>query len=214
MSQIKIKSYTLGMVSTNTYIAVNETTNEALIIDPADRADYLSRELTFMGVKPVAILLTHGHFDHIMAVNELKAKYDIPVYAHEDEKDVLCQTSLNMSTMIGARYTTKADVYLKDDQEMTLAGFFIVVLHTPGHTKGGCCYYLPEEEVLFSGVTLFHGSIGRTDFPTGSYKVLAASIRERIYTLPDWVKVFPGHGPATTVEEEKHSNMFVRALDD
>lgn len=210
MDNIKILHFVLGPVATNCYIMINTETKEAIIIDPAANADRLSAEIVSQEVSPVAILLTHGHFDHIMAVNELKDKYDIPVYAHEDEEDVLKMTSLNMSTNMGVRYVTKADHYLKDGDRLELAGFNIIVYHTPGHTKGGVCYYLPEQKILFSGDTLFHYSIGRTDFPTGSMSTLVRSIKEKLFVLPDDVQVLTGHEDMTTIGFEKKYNPFLQ----
>lgn len=208
MGQIEIKSMTLGMVATNCYLIINKETKEALLIDPADNALRISNVIEENVCTLKAILLTHGHFDHIMALNELKKRYNVPVYAHEEEEDVLKQSSLNMSGMIGQIYTTQADIYVKDGEHLKLAGLDIIVLHTPGHTKGGVCYYLPEEKVLMSGDTLFHCSIGRTDFPTGSMSQLVRSVKEHLFVLPDDVQVYPGHDSVTSIGYEKQYNPF------
>ncbi len=208
MGQIEIKSMTLGMVATNCYLIINKETKEALLIDPADNALRISKVIEENVCTLKAILLTHGHFDHIMALNELKKRYNVPVYAHEEEEDVLKQSSLNMSGMIGQIYTTQADIYVKDGEHLKLAGLDIIVLHTPGHTKGGVCYYLPEEKVLMSGDTLFHCSIGRTDFPTGSMSQLVRSVKEQLFVLPDDVQVYPGHDSVTSIGYEKQYNPF------
>ena len=208
MGQIEIKSMTLGMVATNCYLIINKETQEALLIDPADNALRISNVIEENVCTLKAILLTHGHFDHIMALNELKKRYNVPVYAHEEEEDVLKQSSLNMSGMIGQIYTTQADIYVKDGEHLKLAGLDIIVLHTPGHTKGGVCYYLPEEKVLMSGDTLFHCSIGRTDFPTGSMSQLVRSVKEQLFVLPDDVQVYPGHDSVTSIGYEKQYNPF------
>ena len=208
MGQIEIKSMTLGMVATNCYLIINKETKEALLIDPADNALRISNVIEENVCTLKAILLTHGHFDHIMALNELKKRYNVPVYAHEEEEDVLKQSSLNMSSMIGQIYTTQADIYVKDGEHLKLAGLDIIVLHTPGHTKGGVCYYLPEEKVLMSGDTLFHCSIGRTDFPTGSMSQLVRSVKEQLFVLPDDVQVYPGHDSVTSIGYEKQYNPF------
>ena len=208
MGQIEIKSMTLGMVATNCYLIINKETKEALLIDPADNALRISNVIEENVCTLKAILLTHGHFDHIMALNELKKRYNVPVYAHEEEEDVLKQSSLNMSGMIGQIYTTQADIYVKDGEHLKLAGLDIIVLHTPGHTKGGVCYYLPEEKVLMSGDTLFHCSIGRTDFPTGSMSQLVRSVKEQLFVLPDDVQVYPGHDSVTSIGYEKQYNPF------
>ena len=208
MGQIEIKSMTLGMVATNCYLIINKETKEALLIDPADNALRISNVIEENVCTLKAILLTHGHFDHIMALNELKKRYNVPVYAHEEEEDVLKQSSLNMSGMIGQIYTTQADIYVKDGEHLKLAGLDIIVLHTPGHTQGGVCYYLPEEKVLMSGDTLFHCSIGRTDFPTGSMSQLVRSVKEQLFVLPDDVQVYPGHDSVTSIGYEKQYNPF------
>ena len=208
MGQIEIKSMTLGMVATNCYLIINKETKEALLIDPADNALRISNVIEENVCTLKAILLTHGHFDHIMALNELKKRYNVPVYAHEEEEDVLKKSSLNMSGMIGQIYTTQADIYVKDGEHLKLAGLDIIVLHTPGHTKGGVCYYLPEEKVLMSGDTLFHCSIGRTDFPTGSMSQLVRSVKEQLFVLPDDVQVYPGHDSVTSIGYEKQYNPF------
>lgn len=208
MGQLEIKSMTLGMVATNCYLLMNKETKEALLVDPADNAARISSVIEENGCTLKAILLTHGHFDHIMALNDLKKKYNVPVYAHEDEADVLQQSSLNMSGMIGQIYTTQADHYEKDGAHLKLAGFDIIVLHTPGHTKGGACYYFPEEKVLMSGDTLFHCSIGRTDFPTGSMSQLVRSVKEQLFVLPDDVQVYPGHDSVTSIGYERQYNPF------
>ena len=208
MGQIEIKSMTLGMVATNCYLIINKETKEALLIDPADNALRISNVIEENGCTLKAILLTHGHFDHIMALNDLKKRYNVPVYAHEEEEDVLKQSSLNLSGSIGQIYTTQADVYVKDGEHLKLAGLDVIVLYTPGHTKGGVCYYFPEEKVLMSGDTLFHCSIGRTDFPTGSMSQLVRSVKEQLFVLPDDVQVYPGHDSVTSIGYEKQYNPF------
>ena len=208
MGQIEIKSMTLGMVATNCYLIINKENKEALLVDPADNALRISNVIEENGCTLKAILLTHGHFDHIMALNDLKKRYNVPVYAHEEEEDVLKQSSLNLSGSIGQIYTTQADVYVKDGEHLKLAGLDVIVLYTPGHTKGGVCYYFPEEKVLMSGDTLFHCSIGRTDFPTGSMSQLVRSVKERLFVLPDDVQVYPGHDSVTSIGYEKQYNPF------
>lgn len=208
MGQIEIKSMTLGMVATNCYLIINKENKEALLVDPADNALRISNVIEENGCTLKAILLTHGHFDHIMALNDLKKRYNVPVYAHEEEEDVLKQSSLNLSGSIGQIYTTQADVYVKDGEHLKLAGLDVIVLYTPGHTKGGVCYYFPEEKVLMSGDTLVHCSIGRTDFPTGSMSQLVRSVKEQLFVLPDDVQVYPGHDSVTSIGYEKQYNPF------
>ena len=208
MGQIEIKSMTLGMVATNCYLIINKENKEALLVDPADNALRISNVIEENGCTLKAILLTHGHFDHIMALNDLKKRYNVPVYAHEEEEDVLKQSSLNLSGSIGQIYTTQADVYVKDGEHLKLAGLDVIVLYTPGHTNGSVCYYFPKHKVLMSGDTLFHCSIGRTDFPTGSMSQLVRSVKEQLFVLPDDVQVYPGHDSVTSIGYEKQYNPF------
>lgn len=210
MAHIDVKSYVLGMIGTNVYIVINTETKEAIIIDPADKAAFLASEIRKGGLKPVAILLTHGHYDHIAAVDSLRDEFGIKVYAHEDEKMILENKDWNTSTMYGRNFelTVKADIFLHDGQELVLAGIHILVLHTPGHTAGGCSYYMPDAKAVFSGDTLFNSSVGRTDFPTGSMSQLVRSVREKLFTLPDDTIVYPGHMSATTIGNEKKYNPF------
>lgn len=198
-----VKDMVLGMIMTNCYIAYDDVVKEAFIVDPADSADEIQLKITELGVKPVAILLTHGHFDHIGAVDELRDKYKIKVYVYEDEKDVMTSDA-NLASMIGKRMSVEADEYLRDLQTIIIGGEKIQVIHTPGHTKGSCCFYLPDEKVLFSGDTMFCQSFGRTDFPTGSMSQLISSIKNRLLKLDDDVKVYPGHNEETKIGFERH----------
>lgn len=206
---MKIQSYVLGMVSTNCYIIFNESTNEALIIDTPDQAPALKVKIEELGLSPVAILLTHGHFDHIMAAGDLAAAFGIPVLAGEEEKALLEDYNLNGSRMVRKNYTLSADRFLKDKEELTLGGMRIKVIHTPGHTAGGVCYYFEDEKVLISGDTLFLESIGRTDLPTGDQYTLLESIRRKLMVLPEEVLVYPGHGDKTTIGYEKMHNPYI-----
>ena len=163
----------------------------------------------FMQGKPVGILLTHGHFDHIMAVKEVKEKYQIPVYACRQEEAMLAEPTINMTAVYGSACSIKPDVLLDDGQIFEAAGFSIQMFHTPGHTKGSCCYYIKDEGVLFSGDTLFCGSVGRTDFPGGSSAEIVRSLHKLVDTLPEDTEVFPGHDASTTIGYEKRYNPFV-----
>jgi glyoxylase-like metal-dependent hydrolase (beta-lactamase superfamily II) len=189
---------------------VNEETKETLIIDPGAEAARLSERIRSEGLLPVAILLTHGHFDHAGAVAELKEMYKIPVYAHEEEKKVLEDPMLNLTGMWSSRPVRyQADIFVRDGDILELAGFTIRVIFTPGHTQGGCCYYFEGNKVLASGDTLFHGSIGRTDFPGGSMSRLVRGIREKLLDLPGDTEVLPGHDMRTTIGYEKQYNPFL-----
>lgn len=209
MGNLQIEKMVLGQVATNCYLAVNKATREVILIDPADEARRIDKKIKELGVKPVAILLTHGHFDHIGAASELGNLYDIMIYADEEEQEVMTDSMLNLSANFGCPFTAEPDMLLTDRQELLLAGLKIQVLHTPGHTKGSVCYYFPEEQILFSGDTLFNCSIGRTDFPTGSMSQLVRAAREKLFALPDEVRVCPGHGEETTIRYEKRYNPFL-----
>ncbi|MCI6041787.1 MBL fold metallo-hydrolase [bacterium] len=209
MKKAVIEQQILGMVSTNVWFLKNKETGEILIIDPADQADRIERKIQMMEGRPVAVLLTHGHFDHIMAVEELQKKWNLPVYAMEKEREVLESPQKNLSgSWINHPCILKADCWLKDGEEMDLAGFRIRVLHTPGHTEGSCCYYLEEEGVLFSGDTLFCGSVGRTDMPTSSGRDMLQSIARIMKEIPEETRVCPGHNEETTIAYEKRYNPF------
>jgi glyoxylase-like metal-dependent hydrolase (beta-lactamase superfamily II) len=209
MGKLKIDQQVVGIVQTNCYFAVNTETKETLVIDPGASAQQLSEKIRQEELTPVAILLTHGHFDHAGAARELAEEFQISVYAHEAEQEVLEDSQKNASWMIRKKETFSADVFLQSEQELDLAGFHIRVLYTPGHTIGGCCYYFPYEDVVFSGDTLFCTSVGRTDLPTGSMSQLVRSVREKLMALPDATAVYPGHGDLTTIETERMYNPYL-----
>ena len=209
MASLKIQQYVVGSVSTNCYFAVNEDTKEVLIVDPGAAAKQLAEKVKEYELKPVAILLTHGHFDHASAALELSELLQVRVYAQEAELETLENPGLNLSGWEGKNSSYHADIYLKDEQELNLAGFLIRILHTPGHTVGGCCYYFVEQSTLFSGDTLFEGSIGRTDFPKGSASQLIRSIKEKLMVLPDETAVYTGHGEMTSIGMERMNNPFL-----
>lgn len=194
---------------TNCYFVYREGTNKVLFFDPADKGDVLYQKLQDAGFEVAAILLTHGHFDHIWGVDEMRAKSGAKVYAYEGEKALLEDAHLNVSRSTGRACTVSADRFLKDGEKVTVEDMTFEVLATPGHTGGSCCFYFEEDGILISGDTLFEESIGRTDLPTGSESALVRSIRERLLILPDDVKVYPGHGGSTTIGHEKQYNPYV-----
>ena len=206
---MKIERFVIGPIGTNCYIVINEETKECFVTDPAACPPEFVSHIRSTGLKVQAVLLTHGHFDHIMGIDDFVREFPVPVYAHEAEKELLENAQLNSSAMYGMGYTYSGAEYLKDGQVLTIAGFEIHVIYTPGHTAGGCCYYIPAEHVLISGDTLFHASIGRTDLPTGSSSQLVRSVREKLMVLPEETKVYPGHMEETTIVYEKKYNPFV-----
>ena len=208
---LRVEWMVLGSVSTNCYFLINEETREAIVVDPADRADQILAKAKELGVEIKAIFLTHGHGDHIFAVNDLKEALDVVVYAREAEERLLLDPGLNLSMgLFGKPVSVKADVLVKDGQEIQVIGMKWKVLHTPGHTKGGCCYYQEEAKVLISGDTLFCCSVGRTDFPGGSMAELVRSIEEKLLVLPEETIVYPGHEESTSVGYEKKFKPYVK----
>ena len=211
MSNLRIRSLVVGMVETNCYIIYNEETKAAAIVDPGDAAKQISAKCRELGVKPEAVLLTHGHFDHMMAAEELREEWKLKIYSSVKEVEVLKDGTKNLMTKWFRKpYSLTPDVTLMDNEEFDLIGFHWKTLLTPGHTCGSCCYYIAEEEVLFSGDTLFQMSYGRIDFPTGSGRDMVASIKRLLAELPEDTMVYPGHMEATTIAHEKKYNPLAR----
>ncbi len=213
MSKMEIGHYIVGPIMTNCYFVINRETKEVVVIDPGYSGKKLADIIKKDELRPVAILLTHGHFDHVEGIEEFQKAFTehVPVYAYIDEKKTLADPTYNVSRDISGRGKIySADVWLKDKEKVTLAGFEFEVLWTPGHTPGGCCYYIADEKALFSGDTLFEGSVGRTDFPGGSMSQLIRSIKDRCMTLPDDTEVFPGHEGTSTIGAERKYNYFIQ----
>ena len=191
MSDFRIKTYVLGGVSTNCYLVFREGEKTAVIIDPADNADYLKNKCREFGVKPEAVLLTHAHFDHMLAADDIRKAYGCKVYVHMDDERMLNDPFLNLSGTMGTEQTgISADYLLRDGDVLHFLNREWKVMATPGHTAGSVCYYLPEE----------------TDLPTGSMSAIVHSIAEKLLVLPDDIMVYPGHGDATTIGYEKQYN--------
>jgi glyoxylase-like metal-dependent hydrolase (beta-lactamase superfamily II) len=208
---MKIEKFVLGMVGTNCYIVSDEATKECFIVDIATYSPEMIGHIRKMELQVKGVLLTHGHFDHIMGVQEFVDEIPTTVYAHEEEAEYLKDPQLNFSISLGRReYTLNEVEFLQENQIFELAGFKIEIIHVPGHTSGGCAYYLPDEGVVFTGDTLFNGSVGRTDFPGGDSELLLSSIKEKLLTLPEDTKVYPGHVESTSIGKEKKVNPYFR----
>ena len=209
---MKIDSLILGAYETNSYVLrQSETATDCVVIDTGLDIGGLIGFLEEQQLNPVAIVLTHGHADHIGGLAALRSRFaDMKVYIHELDAEMLTEPLANLSAMTGAPFTTEPqDFSLQDQSVVELAGMELLVLHTPGHTPGGICLYSEQDSVAFVGDTLFAESVGRTDFPGGSMSQLTSSIREKLFSLPDETKVYPGHGPATSVGHEKTHNPFL-----
>ncbi len=209
MADLKIGKITIGSYQTNCYFAYEEGKHEVLLFDPADKGQQIYEALKEKGFSVVAILLTHGHFDHIWGVEKLKELSGAKVYAFEAEEELCMNPSMNLSASAGRTCSIKPDELLKDGQSVTISGYTFQAIETPGHTAGSGCFYFEKDKLLISGDTLFEGSVGRTDFPTGSMSTLVRSIKGKLMPLPEDVKVYPGHGGATTIGYEKENNPFL-----
>lgn len=218
MGEIKIGRMVMGVCQTNCYFLYRDGAHDAIVVDPADKGANIYGALQKNGFRVTGILLTHGHFDHIWGLDALRdaanaaaeaeGQEPVKVYAGENERELLKSAEMNVSAAAGRACSTYADVYVKDGQEITLAGMTCKVIATPGHTAGGVCYYFEEAGFLVAGDTLFAESVGKTDFPTGSMSTLVRSIQEKLFVLPEETKVYPGHGESTTIGHEKKYNPY------
>jgi hydroxyacylglutathione hydrolase len=210
---MKIDRLILGGFETNCYVVRrDESARDCLIVDAGLDARDMIEFLKQHQLAPVAVVLTHGHADHIAGLAALQQHYPgITVYLHKSDADLLKDPGANLSVLAGVSFTTEpADVLLEDGDTVEEAGLRLKVLHTPGHTPGGICLYSEPDGVVFVGDTLFAGSVGRTDFPGGDMNQLLASIRSKLFTLPDATAVYPGHAMRTTIGREKRTNPFLQ----
>ncbi|TJX65661.1 MBL fold metallo-hydrolase [Soehngenia saccharolytica] len=198
-----------GIYGVNTYIVYDDISKECLIVDPSSDSDIIINKINSKNLLPKYIVLTHAHGDHIGAVKELKEKFNIPVLVHEDDYQMLMDPGLNLSkSMSYGPISIKADKVLKDNDIIWLGDKNLRVIHTPGHTRGGICLFF--DKYLISGDTLFKSSIGRTDLYGGNYDDIINSLINKISILPDDTVVLPGHGPSTTIKDEKVKNPYIK----
>ncbi|MBQ3053393.1 MAG: MBL fold metallo-hydrolase [Clostridia bacterium] len=203
-----IKTLSLGELMTNCYIAKDENSNIAVVIDPGSESHMVISALEDMQAVPKYIILTHTHFDHMGGVTGILEKYpDCRFVCHSADKDGLTSPHLNLSeAFYGYPIILKEDLTVKDGDIISFGNSSLKVIHTPGHTLGGICLY--DKGVLFSGDTLFYYSVGRTDFPGGNASMLISSIREKLFILPEDTVVYPGHGEITSISQEKRGNPY------
>ena len=207
---MKIERFVLGPIETNCYVVVNEDTKECFAVDMAYCPKAYVDHIREQGYQMKALFLTHGHFDHIMGLSDVMEDIKVPVYVEEADLPMMMDGESNLSSgYMRGGYQFADAVPVRDGQQLQIAGFQFRVIHTPGHTPGGCCYYMEQEDVLFSGDTLFRTSVGRSDFPGGSASALVRSVKEKLLILPEETHVYPGHMEETTIGYEKRHNPFV-----
>jgi glyoxylase-like metal-dependent hydrolase (beta-lactamase superfamily II) len=209
---MKIDRLVLGEYQTNCYVArISEQANDCLVIDTGLDVRELLEFLEINKLTPAAVVITHGHVDHIAGVEELRGKYPaIKVYIHKLDAQSLTDSMSNLSFMTGNSFSTdEADHIVEENDVIERAGIKLRVIHTPGHTPGGICLYAEKEGVVFVGDTLFADSVGRTDLPGGDTRQLIEGIKQKLLTLPDDTVVYPGHGNRTTIGREKTRNPFL-----
>ena len=206
---MKMKILVVGPLEENCYIVYNEESRDAFIVDPGAEAERIAAFIDKEGLVPQAIVNTHGHWDHVGAVPALKSKYGIPFYLHADDDEWLHEPLCDLfgKSEAGAQHI---DRVLHDGDVLRLAGQPLTVIHTPGHTKGGCVLWLKDMDVAFTGDTLFKGTVGRTDFPGGSYEAILQSVQQKLAPLADSCTAFPGHGPKSTMAWERAHNPYLR----
>jgi hydroxyacylglutathione hydrolase len=204
------EAITVGSYMSNCYILGSEKTKEAAIIDPGAEFNKIDGKIKELEVTPKMIILTHAHGDHIGAVLEFIEKYHIPVYIHEDDAKALVDSNINLTKVLFSKEVTiNPDVKVKDGDKIILGDLEFEIIHTPGHTPGGIS--IKVENIMMTGDTLFNRSIGRTDFPGGSFDQIINSIRNKIFKYDDETIVYPGHNSPTTIESEKIGNPFIRS---
>lgn len=204
-----LETLQVGPLLANCYIIGCEKTNKAVCIDPGGNPEKILNVIFDKGLDLTHIILTHGHCDHIEGSDYLRERTNALLFIHENDKDMITNPEKNLSIFLGRGFGLKeADNFLRDGDNILIGEMRLEILHTPGHTPGSISVKI--EDLLFTGDTLFAGSIGRTDFPGGSYSMLKKSILEKILPLGDEIKIFPGHGISSTIGEEKMTNPFLR----
>ncbi len=205
------KIFPVGPLQCNCSVVGDEQTHEAMVIDPGDQIDDILAILKHEKLKLTQIVITHAHIDHVGGAMKLKAATGAPILMNQDDQALLKMLDVQ-ATWIGMRPpgAVVVDESIGDGHVLKIGNIPANVIHTPGHTEGSICLYMPEQKTLVAGDTLFAGSIGRTDLPGGSFDKIIRSIHTRVLSLPDETTVVPGHGPKTTIGEERESNPFLQ----
>lgn len=203
--------FPVGLLACNCSVLGDETTHEAMVVDPGDEIDRILLTLAKHGLTLKQIVITHAHIDHIGGAMKLKAATGAPILLNQNDEMLLKMLDAQ-ATWVGMRPPGEVtiDQHLNDAAKLKIGGIESHVIHTPGHTEGSLCLFIPAEHKLIAGDTLFAGSIGRTDLPGGNYEKIIRSIHTKLLDLPEETIVVPGHGPMTTIGEEKESNPFLR----
>jgi glyoxylase-like metal-dependent hydrolase (beta-lactamase superfamily II) len=205
---MKYKEVVVGALETNCYLVYCEETLQCAVVDPGAEPERIFLEIAEAELKPVVIINTHGHVDHIGANRDMKDHFGVPLYIHAADSPMLGKIQqLELSLFLGARDSPPADHLMSDGEEIKIGNSVLRVLHTPGHSPGSVS--LLGDGFLLSGDTLFFEGVGRTDLPGGSQKQLEQSLREKVMTLPDETVILPGHGPLTSVGQERVNNLFI-----
>ncbi len=205
-----VNKLVVGALATNCYIIANNNTKSCAVIDPGDDSKKIMNIIESEGFKLEKILITHSHVDHICAADELKSASGACIVISSTDGAIFGNDAITLCNAFGAcAPKSKPDVFVDDGDLIEVAGFAARVIATPGHTPGSVCFYFESESILFSGDTLFYESIGRTDFPGGSFNSILQSIKDKLFTLPPDTKVYPGHNGDTTIIHEKESNFYI-----
>jgi hydroxyacylglutathione hydrolase len=209
MGQMDYERVVVGAFDTNCYHVYCEQTLECAVVDPGAEPEKIFRAIEQKGLKPKVLINTHGHVDHVGANKDIKEKYDIPLCVHPSDSSMLSNIlNSTMGFFLGAKKSPAPDRFIEEGDEINIGTSSLKVIHTPGHSPGSVS--LSGDGFLLSGDVLFCGGVGRTDLPGGSWTELEKSIKEKIYSFPDDTFILPGHGPITTVGQEKETNPFVR----
>jgi glyoxylase-like metal-dependent hydrolase (beta-lactamase superfamily II) len=207
---LSVESVVVPPLMECSYVVADQATGQALLIDPGGDLQGLERILERLGAKPTAIFCTHGHIDHVAGVAPAKRRFGVPFLAHPGDRAWIEMLPAQAALLrLTPPEIPQVDRWVADGEQLRLGGAMARIIHTPGHSQGGCCLLFASEKILFTGDTLFAGAIGRTDFTGGSLPMLERSIREKLFTLDDEIVFYPGHGPSQVLGEEKIINPFV-----